>query len=189
LKKIQSLFYVIAIAMILISFTLVGNIANADSTNKLMISGFTFDDEVIAAEESFQFTIHVLEVEVDDQSGAIGKSVPVNDANIQVTFMKNNIKKEINLDQGEDGNYVGDITLPIEGEWNLVAIAQPNKGQVETDNTDNVFTTTFTVDEAQTNSSFFWKVILIIGSVLVLIWTLKRLEPKLKQAQKKKRRV
>jgi hypothetical protein len=188
-KTIQSIsLYVVAI--LLISITLFGSVAKADVTTGLMVAGLTFEDENISAEKPFNFTIHVLEVEAENgESGNLGKSEPASDAMVSVKFTKNNIKKELTLDEGKEGEYIGTVTLPIEGEWEIVAIAESKNGQGITDETQNVFTTTFDVDEAQTESTLIWKLLLIVGSILILIWTLKRLEPKLKQIQKKKPRV
>lgn len=185
-KTIQSI-SISALAIILLLLTFVGNIVKADNTNRIMITGFTFEDEEIRAEKAFDFSVQVLAVEAgEEENAALSKSEPENDAIVDVIFTKNNIKKEVTLKNGVDGKYTGNVTLPVDGEWTLTANASKD-GQ----NTggDNAFTTTFNVDEAESGGSIFWKILLIVASVLVLIWTLKRLEPKLKQIQKKKPRV
>lgn len=160
---------ILSALIFLIQFLLVAQAASADVQNGLLITDIRISKEVYV-DMPVDFSVGVIDVNTD--TGEIGKlenASVAKDAEVIATFEKNGRKIVINLEEGDNGRYVGTVSFPSAEEWQLTVVAKSKNASLSaSDAHQNVQNETISVSEAEivdVPRAVIWVIVFLLAAV------------------------
>jgi hypothetical protein len=157
-----------------------GGTVSAHLENGLMVTDILFEQELHANEDSL-ITVGIVDVKVKKDTGGLDHADSFADADVIVTFSKNEQEIPVRLNHKEDGKYEGVVSFPEPGKWEVVIVANYKNGHEsggpnhkyhghEGGSQQNVFEATLDVKEPRQSNFMIWTIALLsMGGVLSIL--------------------